>query len=79
MRFTIGQYELNITARDKHTHTRYDKKDTVTLLCEISNGLFYAEEQMKKQGYPATAKRYGDLAEDIIKALSARGYFDTVK
>lgn len=71
MKLTIGQFEVNITAKNAVT----EKTATDAFLNELSLALMYAARWEEAQDMPAIARATQKEADDVYDFLDAKGYY----
>ena len=75
MTLTIGNYEIEIKAKDTFAD-KFNKEDTMGFLLEMSIALNYASELSAMRGTYAISKSQKKFHDDIFNYLDSKGYYD---
>lgn len=75
MKLVIGDYEIDIKARNVNGLPGYTKEDAMSFLNSVSIWAHEAAEMNKLRGCYATAGTGDRASDDIYNALDARGYY----
>ena len=76
MKIMIGEYEVEIKARDARFRQRANKEDTINLLNEMSIAFGEAAKLFSSTHAEPLAKIASKKSDDIYNALDAIGVYD---
>ena len=78
MKLTMGDYEVEIKAKNTKWNEKYNKDDTNRILLDMAIAFFEASEFCQMQGRQATAKDNAEKWRNIHDALDKVGYFKDI-
>lgn len=76
MKLTIGDYEIDIKARNTYGLPGYSKGDAMAFLNTLSIWAHESSEYRRMLRLDATAAAASKASDDIYNALDARGYYE---
>lgn len=79
MKLMIGNYEVEISARNTITSKRKNAQDTGFFLNEISIALDEASLSYMQKGYEGLWQATERMSKDIYNALQAKGFYKDVE
>lgn len=75
MKLTIGEFTVEVKAKNTALSERNNLMDTITFLNRASIACDRAAEVYDSKGYPALAEIYRKMGSDIYAALTAAGAY----
>lgn len=76
MKITMGEYEIDIKAKQVRYHDRMNKADTLDFLNTVAVILGAAVEHYDKKGLFALKKYYYNMHSELHDQLDAAGLYD---
>lgn len=78
MKLIIGEYEVEIKAKDTRFNSRCNLEDTMNLLNTLSIFASEARDHYNMNNYDGLAKKAGKYSVDIYTALNEKGCYKVV-
>ena len=78
MKLTIGNYEVEVKAKG-YGASRMNDKDAQYFLNMIASEMYSASRWREAENYPALAQESGDMANQIHRALDAKGFYNDIR
>ena len=78
MKLMIGEYEVDIKAKNTNWNAKYNKDDTNRILLDMALAFFEASEFCQMQGRHTTSIDNMDKWRNIHDALEEAGYFKDI-
>lgn len=78
MKLTVGEFEIDIKAKDARFRDRNNLMDTINFLNMASIAFCKAADAYTEAGYKAIPAQYQQIGDDLYAALKAVGAYKDV-